>query len=248
MNNYQDDRMKDLVGSLPQNRNKKWDNVIPVIDFEFSQIADPVKARRKNIKKALKVLKPVKRFTGLFGYKYNSEPHQCVVTGADCRGLDYGDLFDKYFRNSITKELVHFSPWTGVLPGKGRQMTGTYSPQALQLYKLLLDWMEQEEREHERGFFRQMKKKGVSFIPIKKAPKIPQHPLLGKWEEAFMEAQKDGIPIMRYYDDTGSNHLTMLVFDMGLLSRTYGGGTILGAPTTLQDLQDQEAQEKEIEA
>jgi hypothetical protein len=53
---------------------------------------------------------------------------------------------------------------------------------------------------------------------------------------------------MRYYDDTGSNHLTMLVFDMGLLGRTYGGGTILGAPTTLQDLHDQEIQEREIEA
>jgi hypothetical protein len=153
-----------------------------------------------------------------------------------------------YFRDLVTKNLVHFSPWTGVLPGKGREMTGTYSPQALQLYKLLLDWMEQEEREHERGFFRQMKKKGVSFIPIKKSPKLPQHPLLQKWEEAFMEAQKDGIPIMRYYDDTGSNHLTMLVFDMALLNRTYGSGTILGAPTTLKDLQVSEEEESEIEA
>ena len=39
--NYQEERMKDLIGSLPQNRNVEWDSVAPVIDFEFSRNADP---------------------------------------------------------------------------------------------------------------------------------------------------------------------------------------------------------------
>ena len=91
MNNYQEERMKELFGSLPQNRNMDWDSVAPVIDFEFSRHADPVRARRKNIKRAVKTLKPVKRSIGFFGYKHN-KPYQCVVTGVDCRNQDYGDL------------------------------------------------------------------------------------------------------------------------------------------------------------
>ena len=39
--NYQEERMKDLIGSLPQNRNVEWDSVAPVIDFEFSRNAGP---------------------------------------------------------------------------------------------------------------------------------------------------------------------------------------------------------------
>tara|TARA_B100000085_G_scaffold261003_1_gene264975 strand:- start:135 stop:899 length:765 start_codon:yes stop_codon:yes gene_type:complete len=226
--NYQEERMKDLVGNLPQNRNVDWDNVVPVIDFQFSDHPDPVKARRKNIKRAMKTLKPVKRFTGLFGYKYNSKPFQCVVSGVDCRNMDYGDLFDQYFRDPQTLQPTVFRPWTGVAPGKGRRMQGTYCPQAMQLYHLLIEWMEQEESEHERGFFKQMKKKGVSFIPIKKSPKPEEHPLIVKWTPAFIEAQKDGIPIQHYRNPvTGENDITILIFDNRMLANTMPTDTIL---------------------
>ena len=122
--NYQEERMKDLVGNLPQNRNVDWDNVVPVIDFQFSDHPDPVKARRKNIKRAMKTLKPVKRFTGLFGYKYNSKPFQCVVSGVDCRNMDYGDLFDQYFRDHSDPSTDSVSPMDRRCPRKRAPYAG----------------------------------------------------------------------------------------------------------------------------
>ena len=119
--NYQEERMKDLIGSLPQNRNVEWDSVAPVIDFEFSRNADPVRARRKNIKRAVKTLKPVRRSIGFFGYKHN-KPYQCVVTGVDCRNQDYGDLRKEFLTDEFGRP-AKFTPWTGVVPGKGRPTT-----------------------------------------------------------------------------------------------------------------------------
>tara|TARA_B100000073_G_C23565049_1_gene505704 strand:- start:441 stop:788 length:348 start_codon:yes stop_codon:yes gene_type:complete len=88
--------------------------------------------------------------------------------------------------------------------------------------------MEQEESEHERGFFKQMKKKGVSFIPIKKSPKPEEHPLIVKWTPAFIEAQKDGIPIQHYRNPvTGENDITILIFDNRMLANTMPTDTIL---------------------
>jgi hypothetical protein len=235
MTNYQEERMKQLIGGLPQNRGMDWDAVTPVIDFQFSKQSDPVRARRENIRRAKKTLKPVKRWTGVFGYKFNSRPQQCVVTGVDCTYQDYGDLRQEFLIDPVTKQRIHFTPWTGVLPGKGRQMTGTYCPQALQLYKLLMEWMEQEERENERGFFRQMQKKGVSFIPIKKPPAKPKTPLEAKYEEAVAEAIKDGIPVTRLVDSFGRNRGTQITFYDDYIKGMATDGTPFGHADTLAE-------------
>lgn len=245
--NYQEERMKELIGNLPQNRNVEWDAVTPVIDFEFSRHADPVKARKKNIKRAVKTLKPVKRTMGFLGYKHN-KPYQCVVTGVDCRGQDYGDLRREYLMDDRGRP-IQFTPWTGVVPGRGRPMTGTYCPQALQLFKLLSEWMEQEERENERGFFRQMQKKGISFIPIKKPAEKEQTPLASKWSEAFVEAEKDGIPVVRVQDSYGRNRISMLVFDYDYINGTGTDGRPFGHPDTINEFMAQEqAQEQMFDA
>lgn len=245
--NYQEERMKDLIGSLPQNRNVEWDSVAPVIDFEFSRNADPVRARRKNIKRAVKTLKPVRRSIGFFGYKHN-KPYQCVVTGVDCRNQDYGDLRKEFLTDEFGRP-AKFTPWTGVVPGKGRPMNGTYCPQALQLFKLLSEWMEQEERENERGFFRQMQRKGVSFIPIKKPKEKPQTPLATKWADAFIEAEKDGIPVVRVKDSYGRNRISMLVFDYDYVNGTGTDGRPFGHPDTINEFMAQEqAQEQMFDA
>ena len=146
-----EDRMSALMGQLPQNRGLDWDAVMPVIEFTFSTHADPVRARKQNIKKAMKTLRPTKRITGFFGYKFANAPFRCVITGVDCRNMDYGDLFNQYFRDPSTMQARPFRPWTGVIEGKGRQLNGTYCPQAMQLYHLLQEWLEQEEQENERG-------------------------------------------------------------------------------------------------
>lgn len=225
-----DKRMTELMGQLPQNRGVDWDAVMPVIEFTFSTHADPVKARRQNIKKAQQTLKPVKRFTGFFGYKYANAPFRCVVTGVDCRNMDYGDLFNQYFRDPATMQPRPFRPWSGVAEGKGRQLNGTYCPQAMQLYHLLQEWMEQEAQEDERGFFKAMRKKGVKFVPIKKGPKKQQSPLIVKWTPAFIEAQRDGLPIIHYKNPvTGENDITMIVFDNRLLANSMPQNTTLGS-------------------
>jgi len=103
-------RMAELMGNLPQNRGMEWDAVMPVIEFQFSEHPDPVKARKQNIKSAVKTLKPVKRLTGFLGYKYNNAAFRCVVTGVDCRNMDYGDLFNIYFRDPATLKARPFRP------------------------------------------------------------------------------------------------------------------------------------------
>ena len=55
-----EDRMSALMGQLPENRGLDWDAVMPVIEFTFSTHADPVRARKQNIKKAMKTLRPTK--------------------------------------------------------------------------------------------------------------------------------------------------------------------------------------------
>ena len=45
--------------------------------------------------------------------------------------------------------------------------------------------------------------------------------LMVKWEQAFIEAQKDGIPIVHYKNPiTGENDITMIVFDNRILQST----------------------------
>ena len=95
--------------------------------------------------------------------------------GVDCRNMDYGDLFNQYFRDPSTMQPRPFRPWTGVLEGKGRQLNGTYCPQAMQLFHLLKEWREQEEQEDERGFFKAMKRKVSSLYRLKKALRKKSH-------------------------------------------------------------------------
>ena len=144
--------------------------------------------------------------------------------------MDYGDLFNQYFRDPATMQPRPFRPWSGVTEGKGRQLNGTYCPQAMQLYHLLQEWMEQEAQEDERGFFKAMRKKGVKFVPIKNGPKKEESPLIVKWTPAFIEAQRDGLPIIHYKNPiTGENDITMIVFDNRLLANTMPQNTTLGS-------------------
>ena len=81
-----------------------------------------------------------------------------------------------------------------------------------------MQWIDQEAAENDKGFFKRMKKKGVSFIPVRREERVHTHPIMQKWEQAFIEAKKDGIPIMHYRNPiTGENDLTILVFDNRML-------------------------------
>ena len=231
---YQDERMLQLMQGMPQYKDGTYDDVAVQIDFVLSEHPNPVKQRRQNIKRALKALKPMKRpFWSprkywIGGKFMHTKPYQCVVDGSNCTDCDYGDLFDQYFRDPQTMQVKRFQPWSGVLPGKGRQLNGTYCPQHLMLYHKLMEWIEQEEAETDPSFFTRLKKKGVAFVPVKRGPKKEEHPLIVKWTPAFIEAQKDGLPIVHYTNPiTGENDITMIVFDNRVLQATAPTGTVL---------------------
>lgn len=225
---FHEERMLKMMEQLPQNNEEGYNAVIPVVEWEFSQTGDPTKDRRRNIKNAIKALKPVKRWFAVPGWgmlpmlgrtqwKY-ADGNRCVIDGSDCSSLDYGDLWQEYFVDKSTGAIRPFRPWSGVLPGRGTQLSGTYCPQHMQLYNLLVQWVEQEAAESDKGFFKRMKARGVAFVPVRREAKEESAPLLAKWEQAFAEAKKDGLPIIHYKNPiTGENDLTMIVFDNRLL-------------------------------
>jgi len=134
--------------------------------------------------------------------------------------MDYGDLFDEYFRNPVTLEVKPFEPTAGVLPGRGRDLKGTYCPQHMMLYHNLMEWIDQEEEE-DPGFFTKMAKKGVAFVPIIRPAPKEEHPLIVKWTPIFQEALRDGIQILHYKNPISmENDITMLVFDNRVLAQT----------------------------
>ena len=237
--NYREKRLLELMNNMPQQTQEgvDYDAVVPVVEFAFSDHPDPDKARKKNIKASIKALKPIKRWytlpgTGFFSpglrYRY-TQPHQCAIDGSDCRHQDYGDLWDEYMVDKNTGNINPVRPWSGVLYGRGNQLPSTLCPQHLQLYHLLLQWIQQEEHEHDKGFFKRMKKKGVAFVPVvKKKSNVPEHPLIVKWTPVFEEAKKDGVQVIHYSDPiTKENKLTMLIFDNEVLKWKKARGTTL---------------------
>ena len=202
-----------------------YNDVVTQVDFRLSDHPNPRKARKRNIKSAMKALKPNKRFilTPKRWYRgkfRHTKPHECVIDGIECMNMDYGDLFDEYFRDPVTLEVSPFVPTAGVLPGRGRDLKGTYCPQHMMLYHNLMEWIEQEEEE-DPGFFTKMAKKGVAFVPIIRPPPQTEHPLIVKWTPIFQEALKDGIQILHYKNPVSKqNDITMLVFDNRVLAQT----------------------------
>ena len=239
--NYREKRLLELMNNTPQQvkNASEYDAVVPVVEFDFSDHSDPDKARKKNIKGAIKALKPTTRWyslpgTGLlpfFGnglrYRY-TQKQQCAIDGSDCRHQDYGDLWEEYMTDG-RGNITPVRPWAGVLYGRGAQLPSTLCPQHLQLYHLLLQWIQQEEHSHDKGFFKRMKKKGVAFVPVvKKKNTTPEHPLIEKWTPVFEEAEKDGIEVIHRKDPiTGENDITMLIFDNRVLKTKKARGTSL---------------------
>ena len=110
---FHDERMLKMMEQLPQNNESGYNAVVPVIvEREFSQTGDPIKDRRRNSQNVIKALKPVKRWFAVPGFGFTvhwkaqwkySDGNRCVIDGVDCSTLDYGELWDVYFRDPNTK-------------------------------------------------------------------------------------------------------------------------------------------------
>jgi len=182
-----------------------YTEVVAQVDFEFSSHPDEKKRRRQNIRRAIKALRPTKRsifspkrwwFGGKWAHRL---PTQCVIDGVDCTTADYGALKDIYMRDKAGR-LKKFTPWSGVLEGKGVPMSGTYCPQHLMLYHKLTEWLVEEDAEADPKLLTRMMKRGITFVPVVKKKKEPEPALVQKWEPVMLEARNDGIPVLELRD------------------------------------------------
>ena len=189
---------------------------VPKVNFYPSRHANPMKARKQDIKQAYKLLKPTKRSIldprrwGWSNYRYNKDTAVCCVDGCNVMELIQYDnlysrisdddtgktLWDMYWQNPVTNEPEAFIAREGVT--SGRKMRATYCPEHLHLYHLLCKWEEEEEREAELrpSRFRDKIKKGVSIVTVPVSAVTNQsigssHPLVTKYEPFFAEISAD---------------------------------------------------------
>lgn len=238
---------------------------IPKVNFFPSQHPNPRKRRRKDIKQAYRLLKPMKRHwlsprRWLWGgkYRYAKNTAQCCVDGCDVDNLlrsvgnVYNDirdedtgksLWEQYFTDPVTDQPRAFLAREGVT--SGRTLTATYCPEHLHLYHLLSNWEAEEEQEKESrtGTLRDKLKRGVSTVSVpisvvKKKDNTPEQ--LMKYEEFFRMCRSDGIPIVHFKNkETGMNDITVVTFDMRQYRPTGDHSPLLSVgtePSVLQQM------------
>jgi len=237
--------MEQQVAQSEMQRAASEQNIeVPKVNFYPSQHANPIKARKQDIKQAYRLLRPAKRSffsprRWWFGgkYRYNKEAGTCVVDGCNCKMLIQYDnlymritdeetgrsLYEMYWMNPITGEPQAFTAKEGV--SSGRTMRGTYCPEHLHLFHLLTKWENEEDKEMQSSpkSIRDRVKRGVSTVAVpisvvRKKDNTP--PMLQKYEPFFAELEKDsnrtkGISIHHYQNPvTQLNDITAVYFDL----------------------------------
>jgi len=217
---------------------------VPKVNFYPSRHGDPRKARKKDIKQAYRLLQPAKRSVfnpvrSLLGrkYRYNKDTGTCVVDGCNCANLIQYDnlymricddetgrsLWEMYWQNPVTGQPEAFVAQDKVT--SGRKLRGTYCPEHMHLFHLLVKWEAEEDKQNEMNpsRLRDKVKRGVSIVtvPISSVKKNDPTPaMLQKYEPFFAELEKDsgktkGINLIHYANPaTGQNDITMVVFDL----------------------------------
>jgi hypothetical protein len=130
-------------------------------------------------------------------------------------------LWDLYFTDPVTGESRGFQAREGVT--SGRIVRGTYCPEHLHLYHLLLKWetAEQDEEDSSTSTLKSRLNKGVSMVTVPVAGMTggmigkDNTPLpLQKYQPFFNMLKQDNIPVVRLKNSDGNNRLTLVVFDM----------------------------------
>ena len=242
---------------------------VPKVNFYPSRHANPVKARKQDIKQAYRLLKPTKRSIvdprrwGWGNYRYNKDTAVCCVDGCNVMELIQHDnlyarisddetgqtLWDLYWKNPVTGEPEAFIAREGVT--SGRNMRATYCPEHLHLYHLLVKWEAEQDREDEMrpSRFRDKVRKGVSIVSIPVSAAVstsPSHPMLKKYEPFFAEIMADSRQTKGIYvhfitnPDTGVNDITTITFDNRMFEKEL---LEMAQPTqAFQDVLNQQAQ------
>jgi len=219
---------------------------IPKVNFYPSNHGNMKKARRADIRQAYRLLTPTKRRLWAprrwwFGgkYQYAGDATHCCIDGCDVDNLmraagnvyemikdeESGkSLWELYFTDPVSGEARGFQAREGVT--SGRIVRGTYCPEHLHLYHLLLKWetAEQEEEDGTTSTLKSRLNKGVSMVTVPVAGMAgmtggmigkDNTPLpLQKYQPFFNMLKQDNIPVVRLKNSGGNNDLTLVVFDM----------------------------------
>ncbi len=215
----------------------------PQVKFDFDQDPDPTKRRRKNIRKARKLLKPTKPWYFPFTSKFNDQG-QCCVTGIRLAALgpdaynkplldpdtlkptdDGRTLSNHFFVDQITGQLTGFTALSGV--DSGIPLRSSYCPELLQLYWLYTQWRQEQQLDNQSQMSVWLwKKKRIKMVPIKERVKTNEgKPELVAALEPFFQLCLDnrgkGIEITEYKNPlTGEVDLTSINLDLRVMRYT----------------------------
>lgn len=212
---------------------------IPKVNFYPSNHSNGKKARRADIRQAYRLLAPTKRSLlsprrWWFGgkYQYSGDSTHCCIDGCDVDSLmrAAGNVYDMikdeesgkslwelYFTDPITGENRGFQAREGVT--SGRIIRGTYCPEHLHLYHLLLKWetAEQMEEDGQTSTLKSRLNKGVSMVSVPVGSMVSKDntPLpLQKYQPFFTMMKQDDIPVVRLQNRDGYNDFVIALFDM----------------------------------
>jgi len=183
--------------------------------FDFDQDPDPIKRRKKNIKRARKFLKPARSF----GFIKFNEPGQCCVTGImlsalgpdaydvplldpdTMRPMENGKtLASQFFIDQLTGKPAPFTALSSI--DSGYMLRSGYSPELLMIYWLLTQWkLAQHVDNQSQHSVWLWKKRNIKLVPIQKtASSNKSKPKLVEAMEPFyqmcLEHQGQGVEIM----------------------------------------------------
>jgi hypothetical protein len=227
--------MDDLYGAVP--------DYYPQVKFDFDQDPDPIRRRKKNIKKAWKLLRPTKAWWsfGIFRVSRFGEQGQCCVTGIPLAALgpdaynkplldpdtlkpvdDGRTLSNHFFVDQITGQPTQFCAMSNI--DSGIPLRSSYCPELLQLYWLYTQWRLQQHHDNQSQMSVWLwKKKRIKMVPITEKPKSNgiKPGLVAALEPFFqmcLENQGRGIDISEYKNPmTEEVDLTTITLDLRVM-------------------------------
>jgi len=191
--------MDELYGGVP--------DYYPQVKFDFDQDPDPVKRRKKNIKKAKKLLRPTKAWWSIWPLnisRFNDEG-QCSVTGIRLAALgpdaymkpllnpdtmkpmdDGTTLSQHFFYDPVSGKNTPFTAYSNV--DRGVPLRSSYCPELLQLYWLYTQWRHQQHLDNQGQMSVWLwKRKKIKMVPITEKPKKSSKPSLVLALEPFYQ-------------------------------------------------------------
>ena len=179
------------------------------VRFQFDDDPDPYKRRKKNMKNALRVLKPKRSRWPPWGPKHNN-PGQCCVTGIDLRPLGYEGydrvlldpqtlqpvedgrtLITEFFQDSMTGKPTQFNALTNVVTGI--PLRSSYAPGLLQIYWLYTQWSYEAEMEKQGTSSSFLRSRGIEIKPLRRKSGKQQYrpPLVDELEPFYLKCKQN---------------------------------------------------------